>query len=391
MDPIKYIFEKPSLTGRIARWQVLLSEYDIVYITQKAIKGSALANFLAQQPINDYQSMQCEFPDESIMALFEEKGSLKKEEWVMMFDAEYEACTMGIQATIESKVKVLEVYGDSALVIHQLKGEWETGDAKLIPYQAYIKELIEYFDEITFQHIPREDNQLADALATLSSMFVISQNEDMPLIKMRQHDRPAYCQMIEGEYDGKPWYHDIKSYLKNQEYSLNATDNDKRTLRRLAMGFFLNEEVLYKRNHDMVLLRCVDASEARKIMKEIHEGSFGTHANGHAMAKKILRAGYYWLAMETYTDNVNVPPTTLNVLSSPWPFSMWGIDVIRPIEPKASNGHRFILITIDYFTKWVEAASYASVTRNVVVKFIKRDLIRRYGTPSKLITDKALI
>ena len=53
MDPVKYIFEKSTLTGRIARWQVLLSEFDIVYATQKEIKGSALADYLAQQPIND--------------------------------------------------------------------------------------------------------------------------------------------------------------------------------------------------------------------------------------------------------------------------------------------------------------------------------------------------
>jgi len=70
MDPIKYIFEKPALTGRIARWQMLLSEFDILYVTQKAIKGSALAEFLAHQPVNDYQPMQPEFPDEDIMALF---------------------------------------------------------------------------------------------------------------------------------------------------------------------------------------------------------------------------------------------------------------------------------------------------------------------------------
>jgi len=73
MDPVKYIFEKPVLTGRIARWQVLLSEFDIVYVTQKAIKGSALANYLAQQPISDYQPMHPEFPDEDIMALFEKE------------------------------------------------------------------------------------------------------------------------------------------------------------------------------------------------------------------------------------------------------------------------------------------------------------------------------
>jgi len=48
MDPIKYIFEKPALTGRIARWQVLLSEFDIVYVTQKEVKESTLADYLAQ-------------------------------------------------------------------------------------------------------------------------------------------------------------------------------------------------------------------------------------------------------------------------------------------------------------------------------------------------------
>ena len=47
MDPVKYIFEKPALIGWIARWQVLLSEFGIVYVTQKAIKGSALVDYLA--------------------------------------------------------------------------------------------------------------------------------------------------------------------------------------------------------------------------------------------------------------------------------------------------------------------------------------------------------
>jgi len=68
---------------------------------------------------------------------------------------------------------------------------------------------------------------------------------------------------------------------------------------------------------------------------------------------------------------------------------MWGIDVIGTIEQKASNGHRFILMAIDYFTKWVEAASYANVTRKVVVKFIKKELTCRHGIPERIITDNA--
>ena len=151
----------------------------------------------------------------------------------------------------------------------------------------------------------------------------------------------------------------------------------------------------------MVLLRGVDRHEADMLMHEIHECSFGTHANGHSMAKKKLRTGYYWLTMEfgcykfamkchkcqIYADKIHEPPTLLNVISSPWPFSMWGIDMIGMIEPKALNGHRFILVAIDYFTKWVEAASYANVMKQVVVRFIKNNLICRYGVPSRIITD----
>jgi len=139
------------------------------------------------------------------------------------------------------------------------------------------------------------------------------------------------------------------------------------------------------------------------MLVEVHEGSFGTHANGHAMAWKIMRGGYYWLIMENdccihlrkchkcqaFADNVNASPMPLNVLAAPWPFSMWGIDVIGAIEPKATNGHRFLSVAIDYFTKWVVTASYTSVARSMVVRFIKNEIICRYRLPRKIIADNA--
>ena len=82
-----------------------------------------------------------------------------------------------------------------------------------------------------------------------------------------------------------------------------------------------------------------------------------------------------------------MPPVPLNVLTAPWPFAMWGIDMIGEIRPTASNGLRFILVAIDYFTKWVEATSYATVTKNVVARFIRHNLICRYGVPERIITD----
>lgn len=61
----------------------------------------------------------------------------------------------------------------------------------------------------------------------------------------------------------------------------------------MPIGFFLNDDVLYKRNHNMVLLKYVDTIKAKKIVGEAHENSFGTQANGHEMVRKFLRVGYY--------------------------------------------------------------------------------------------------
>ncbi|XP_055822103.1 uncharacterized protein LOC129890608 [Solanum dulcamara] len=65
----------------------------------------------------------------------------------------------------------------------------------------------------------------------------------------------------------------------------------------------------------------------------------------------------------------------------------WGMDIIGPIEPSASNGHRFILVAIDYFTKWVEAVSYKSITKKVIVDFIRNNLICRFGLTDSIITN----
>ncbi|XP_015169223.1 uncharacterized protein K02A2.6-like [Solanum tuberosum] len=93
---------------------------------------------------------------------------------------------------------------------------------------------------------------------------------------------------------------------------------------------------------------------------------------------------------QVHGDLIRVPPHELNAMSSLWPFVAWGMDVIGPIEPAASNGHIFILVAIDYFTKWVEAASYKSVTKKVLADFVRNNLICRFGLPESIITDNGV-
>jgi transposase InsO family protein len=232
-------------------------------------------------------------------------------------------------------------------------------------------------------------------------MIQITGGAEVQPMKINIESRPAYCLTVEKVQDDKPWYHDIKTFLQEGKYPEMASKNDQRTLRRLASHFLLSGSILYKRSSNTTLLRCVDKDEARELMKEVHEGVCGPHMNGYMLARKIMRLGYYWLTMESdcikyvkhyhlcqvYANRINAPPNELHLLSAPWPFSMWGIDIIGPITPTASNGHRFILVAIDYFTKWVEASSYTNVTKGVIVRFLKRDIIARYGVPESIITD----
>ncbi|XP_050914939.1 uncharacterized protein LOC127129867 [Lathyrus oleraceus] len=206
---------------------------------------------------------------------------------------EYEACIYGLEAAIDLRIKILEVYDDSALVISQVKGDWETRDSKLIPYKEHIRKRVPYFDEISFHHIPREENQLANALATLASMFKVKWKNEAPVIHIGHLDEPAHYLVIKVDSDDKPWFYDIKKFLEKQQYPKGISITDKKALRRLSSKFFLNDDVLYKRNYDYVLLRCMDRHEASTIIKSIHEGYEGVHAKGPAMAKKILQAGYY--------------------------------------------------------------------------------------------------
>ena len=215
---------------------------------------------------------------------------------------------------------------------------------------------------------------------------------------------PAYCCLIRDieNQDELPWYHDIYQFLSCGNYPETATFKDRRALRQLATRFVICGDALYRRSPDGLLLLCLDRASENGVMREVHAGVYGPHMGGHKLARKIMRTGYFWLTMETdycqfvqrspdcqmHGDLIHVPLSELHALTSPWPFSVWGIDIIGKISPKSFSGHEYILVAIDYFTKWVEVTSYAGLTAARVAKFIRSHIIYRYGVPHELISDK---
>jgi len=119
-------------------------------------------------------------------------------------------------------------------------------------------------------------------------------------------------------------------------------------------------------------------------------------------SNNVQRMGCYWSTMEAdcyvyirrchkcqvYTNLIHKPPSFLSTLTSPWPFSVWGIDITGKVTTEGSEGHEYVLVAIEYFTKWVEAASYAKITLKHVASFIINNIICRYGVPQRLISDE---
>ena len=87
-----------------------------------------------------------------------------------------------------------------------------------------------------------------------------------------------------------------------------------------------------------------------------------------------------------YARIPRAPPTKITQMVSPWPFAMWGINIISAL-PLAKGGAKYAIVAVDYFTKWAEAEALATITTKKVINFVVRNIICRFGLPHTIITD----
>ena len=146
---------------------------------------------------------------------------------------EYEACILGLETALELRIRRMEIFSDSNLVIRQIQGDWKTRDVKLRPYHAYLELLIGRFDDLSYTHLPRAQNQFSDALATLASMIDIPEGVVVRPLLVKTRVVPTYCCLINesGFDDGLPWYHDIYQFLRYGTYPEAVTAIKRRALR----------------------------------------------------------------------------------------------------------------------------------------------------------------
>ncbi|RVX04669.1 Retrovirus-related Pol polyprotein from transposon 17.6 [Vitis vinifera] len=371
---------RPALVGRLMRWLVLLTEFDIHYVTQKSIRGSIVADHLASLPVSDARAIDDDFPDEDVAAVTSLSVRLAFSDRHPATNniVEYEACISGLETALELGIRQMEVFGDSNLVLRQIQGEWKTRDVKLKPYHAYLELLVGRFDDLRYTHLPRAQNQFADALATLASMIDIPVDATVRPLLIESRSAPAYCCLIDDAEpdDGLPWYHDIYHFLRLGVYPEAATAKDKR-----ALSSWLPDSSSVARHctgdHLTGCYYCVwTAPLPIGILLVDH---------GDRLLPVCSRCPECQIHGTSFTCHLRVARTDFTLAV----FSM-GYRIIGKISPKSSSGHEFILVAIDYFTKWVEAASYARLTSSGVASFIRSHIICRYGVPHELISDRGV-
>ncbi|XP_075672382.1 uncharacterized protein LOC142641758 [Castanea sativa] len=203
MDPLKYLMEKPMQDGKIAKLILFLSEFYIKYVTQKSIRGRAIANHLAQCSLEEAEEIQGDFLDEDIIGI-------EVESWNMYFD--------GATNQNRSGIGVLLISSKGTHIPFSGTNNTTEYEACIIGLQTAlglgVKEL---------------ENQIADALATMESMMDGPNEDGARPIVLQQKEEPAYCMTIEEDEEKNredEWYLDILQYLKDGTYPPSANKND---------------------------------------------------------------------------------------------------------------------------------------------------------------------
>ena len=173
----------------------------------------------------------------------------------------------------------------------------------------------------------------------------------------------------------------VTQYLKD-----GVLPEDKRKVRLFKLKvarYTLYDDQLYKRGFSAPLMKCVNLEPGNHILQEIHEGICGNHAGGQSLAHKALRQGYLWPTMKADAMNFarkcdkcqrfsSIPrshPEKLTSMTSPWLFTVWGIDLIGPM-PTARPAFKYAVVVVDYFTTWAEAKPLAIISSKKVQEFI---------------------
>ncbi|XP_073030745.1 uncharacterized protein [Primulina eburnea] len=294
-----------EVSGRMVKWTIELGEYDIEY--PDWISGNSP-------------------PVEKI------KLALRIDSRMTNNEAKSETVLASMPATREAGAYRIILYSDSQLVTQQIKGDYEAKDERMLKYLKLILAQAESFVDWSIEHVPREENNEADALAKIAAS----------LTEMSTLEIIIFTRLI----------------LSTEEESLLE----------IILGS---------------LFKCLSMGEVDYVLREIHEESCGDHLGGVALARKAMLAGYWWPSMSQDSAQSSHSNEAYMVIL---PIRSVGDGHYQSLS-NCSGSKKILLVAIDYFSKWVEAEPLAMITEKEVLKFQWKNIVCRFGVLTKLISD----
>ncbi|GKC04567.1 reverse transcriptase domain-containing protein [Tanacetum coccineum] len=357
-QPIHQILSRLEVARRLQKWSIELGEYAIHYRPRVLVKGQILADFIVER-----------LEEDSLDTLMEEEEELPKP-WILFTDgssctdgsgagliltnpegmeftyalrfrfdatnneAEYKALVAGLKIVEQMGMKNLQTNVDSRLVVNQVNRTYVVKEADMIRYLEKVKTLIRSFKAFSIKQIPRSENKKAYALSKIASTSFAHLSKQVLVEELKEKSISEVEILAVVEEEGDTWMTPIFKYLAKG--TLPTDVNKARAITRTSWRFAIINGTLYKKSFLGPRLRNLQQK--------------------------------------------------LTPITSPWPFYKWGIDIARPF-PEGPRKVKFLIVAMDYFTKWIEAKSVVTITGNQIKKFVWDNIVCKFGLPGEIISD----
>ncbi|XP_070049687.1 uncharacterized protein [Nicotiana tomentosiformis] len=236
------------------------------------------------------------------------------------------------------------------------------------------------------------DNQVADHLSRLEGDEKRMEVEDITETFPDE-------QLLDVTMEETPWYADIANYLASSIVPYELSSIQKKMFFLDCRAFYWDEPLLFKICVDNMIRRYIPEKDQPSVLQACHASPYGGHFGGIQIAAKVLESRLYWptLFKDAHawvkscdecqrTGNKSLrhemPVTTIQEVEV---FDIWGIDFMGPFV--SSYGYKYILVAVDYVSKWVEAVALPTNDAKGVTSFQKKNIFTRFGTPRAIISD----
>ncbi|GJX16542.1 reverse transcriptase domain-containing protein [Tanacetum coccineum] len=233
-----------------------------------------------------------------------------------------------------------------------------------------------YKDAIVVPTITMDNFELKHGLLTLvqNKQFFGHDKEDSHA-HIRYFNKITSTMKFPNVLSTTPWFTDFANYHAGNFVVKGMSSQQKNKFFKDAKHYFWDDPFLFKICEDQFIRWCVHGQEAVDILKACHNGPIGGHHGPNYTAKKVFDSSFYWPTI--YRDAHDLVKSCDSCqrhgkISGPFP---------------SSRGNKYILVAVDYMSKWIEAKALPTNDARVVVKILK-SLFARFGTPRAIISDR---